>query len=258
MSHTIVLNLRNEQVITDIGSQLTLGRPNYRYELLRLALHAQLEDDRMGLRLSEAIGAIGASETPVRRAFDELCRFGLLMRQRRLIHLSMSASELTWDVLSTAGATPQQLKFRFGRGAQIRPPDALLRRARVILSSKIKGLWNAAWISGVPVALRDKRDLNIAGIPRLDLLARIPRNQQLDMNELHRLNPGFEREDNGLAPAPLVLTLTRSETEFRRADRVRKREACKGDVFLALLSAGLGDVARQYARTPRAAIARSA
>ena len=114
---------------------LPLLRPNYRYEVLRLLVGANLEDDgpqpeagvaahidrtQLGL-----IRAVGASQTPIRAALVALRDAGIVQSMRRL---ELEPEALTSEVLSRVGALPQVLKFRFERGAALRSPQELLLR----------------------------------------------------------------------------------------------------------------------------------
>jgi hypothetical protein len=224
-------------------------RPNYRYELLRLLLHATFEGGN--LLMGEAIDKIGASETPVRRAAGELRRFGLLAEKPRGLELAIKIPELTWEVLNATQAAPQQLRFRFARGAQIRRPQDLLKRATQMVRGKRPDEWNTMAISGVAAALDERSDLDIIGIPRVDLIAQVDRQFGFfDTYALHKLNPGLEREEKGLVPAPVVVSITHGNELLCRSRKVT-RIASHADVYLSLLSSGFPDVARQYAKRVR-------
>lgn len=104
-------------------------------------------------------------------------------------------------------------------------------------------------MSGVTVAQQECPAFDLAGLPRLDLTAHVPRTATtLDVTALRALDDGLELESSVLAPAPVVITLVRAE--HRVDDRALGwgiRTAAAADVFLALLDLGLRAQALQYA-----------
>jgi len=242
--------VEGEERVTDIGSRkLALDKPNYRYEVVRQLLHAQLEHGSVTLPMGSLINAIGVSETPIRRAVYQLRRFGLLAPRERLVQLAVLASELSWEVLVAAEATPQVLKFRFERGTQIRAPSYMLERAHYLLSYRGNDEWKNLSLSGVPVAQRDVPSLDITGTPRLDLQLLAGNHvSAFNMSDMHKLINGLELDENRLEPAPVAITVTRSRAQLERKNRARVRQAAKCDVLISLLALGLRSQAVQYAQ----------
>lgn len=239
------------------GSVVPLDKPNYRFEVLRLLLGASLEDDgpqpeagiaahikdtQLGL-----IDALGASPTPVRSALANLRDAGLIDSLR---WLEIEPEALSMEQLSRIGALPQTLRFRFERGARIKSPAELVRRAEPLLGPGGPQKWEPFSLSGAPVAQADEPGLDLMGTPRLDLLANIPRTDKtFDAEVMRLLDDGLEPEPNVLAPAPVVLTLVRAGTRFDRdAGIAQARCAHRCDVFLSLLDMGLRDQALQYVK----------
>lgn len=119
-----------------LPGQLALDRPNYRFEVLRLLLGASLE--RRGPQPQAGIGAhftgtqvglvgaLGVSPTPVRSALVALRDAGLI---RSLTRLEIAPAAISMEQLSRIGALPQTLRFRFERGARIKAPAELVKRA---------------------------------------------------------------------------------------------------------------------------------
>lgn len=248
---------RAEQRVASAESLLALERPNYRFEVLRLLLGASLEEDgpqpeagiaahiegtQLGL-----VDALGASPTPVRSALAALRDAGLI---RSLRWLEIAPEALSAELLSRLGALPQVLRFRFERGARIKTPVELLKRAEPLLGPKGSERWRCFALSGTPVAQSEAPTLDLVGIPRLDLIANVPRTgRTLNADLMRMLDQGLEPEPNPLAPAPVVVTLVRAGTRFDRdagLGQVRCAHPC--DVFLSLLDMGLRLQAMQYAK----------
>ena len=239
---------------------LPLDKPNYLFEVLRLLLGASLENGGLqpwqgiaarieGTQIG-LIDALGASATPVRGALAALRDAGLIRSLRRL---EIAPDTLSMEQLSRLGAVPQTLRFRFERGARIKPPAELVARALPLLGQGGPKRWQPFSLSGAPVAQKDAPGLDLIGTPRLDLVAHIPRGDKVfDAHVMRLLDDGLEPEPNVLTPAPVVVTLVRAGTRFDRdaeVDHARFAHPC--DVFLSLLDLGLRDQAIQYAKAIR-------
>jgi hypothetical protein len=231
-----------------------LDRPNYRYEVLRLLVAARLEAGPPA-RTQDLIQAIGASQTPVRQALDALRSAGVVHRASRRA-LEIHLEDISPELLARLGAQPQALRFRFERGAQVKPPAALLKRAQQLLQPPPgRTAWASLCLSGTPVAHQDVPGIDLMGVPRLDLVARVARHERVFHNRLLRLlDDGLEPEPNVLAAAPVVVTLVRADAAgvakgAPAPGAVRRASPC--DVFLSLVDLGLRAQAGQYARALR-------
>lgn len=227
-----------------------LDRPNYRYEVVRSLLTSYLQGSGW-LSVQTLTQEIGASQTPIRQALAEL-------KQADIVHmmgskLQLRAEDLSLELLAKVRALPQTLRLRFERGAQIKPPATLLQRALPLLGAQAPADWKTLLLSGTPVAQQEAAELDLMGVPRLDLVACVPRGAKaFDTKLLRMLDDGLEIEPNVLAPAPVVLTLVRADLPSERSvgiDQVRCAQA--GDVFLSLLDIGLRNQALQYAKAVR-------
>lgn len=240
-----------------------LPRPNYRYEALRLLIGAKLEDagqtqpDHVlrriatGLTPQQLIDELGTSQTPVRSALADLEKAGVVWSGGPGRGIQADPEALSMEVLGRLNALPQVLRFRFERGARLKPPLALLERVRPLLRLDAPPGWQAFALSGVPIAIQEVPELDLVGLPRLDLVASIERDSpDFDLNLLRLLDDGLELEPNVLAAAPVVVTLVRSGTEFFRSvpGLVDTRCATPADVLMALLDMGLREQALQYAK----------
>lgn len=229
---------------------LPLDRPNYRHEVLRLLLAADL-DASGPLPVNALIARVGVSQTPIRQALADLRASGLSRSKAR--GLQIAAEDLSTELLARVQALPQVLHFRFERGARIKPAAALLERALPLLAPDGPPDWRGFALSGAAVALRDVPDLDLLGLPRVDLVAHVPREAKtFDAAWLRLLDDGLEPEPSVVAPAPVVVTLVRGHTPlFRTEGPGRTHCAAPVDVFLSLLDMGLRGQALHYAQGVR-------
>lgn len=227
-----------------------LDRPNYRYEVVRLLLGANLEGSGPQ-PIQGLMDKIGASQTPIRQALSELKQAGVAHSGGRGVEVT--AEDLSTEPLAKLRALPQILRFRFERGAVIRTPAPLLQRVLPLLQPGAPVGWQALSLSGVSVAQTQVPSLDLVGLPRLDLVAHVERDAKaFDASLMRSLDDGLELEPNVLAPAPVTVALVRAEAE-RTCDAGLglTRCACPMDVFLSLLDLGLRDQALQYAKAIR-------
>lgn len=251
------LRVRMRLIITSANTSdrleagmVPLDRPNYRFEVMRLLLGADLETDGPQL-LKGLMGHIGASQTPIREALAELKASGTIRSPGRGVEVA--AEDVTTELLAKLGALPQTLRFRFERGARIKPSAELLNRAEPLLGPNGPKDWKQLALSGAAVAQQDAPGLDLIGTPRLDLVANVARDEKaFDTNVLRLLDDGLELEPNVLAPAPVVVTFVRADKVFvRDAGLGQVRCAYPMDVFLSLLDMGLREQALQYAKAVR-------
>jgi len=234
----------------DTRRPVRLSPPNYRYEILRILLEADLSGEQPPT-ISQLNELIGASQTPIRAALDELKASGLVRYTAG--SLQARAEEISLDALARTRAMPLTMRFRFELGAIIKSPAQLLERARSLLQARVGEPWSVMALSGVSAAQIDVPAIDIAGVPRIDLIAVIDRKQKtFDTTALRRLDDGLELQQNVLEPAPVVVTLVRSRiTRIRQDVSAGLRYASKSDVLMSLLDLGLREQARQYLRVLR-------
>lgn len=222
-----------------------LPRPNYRFEILRLLIDANLEG-KTRTRQQDLIDRIGASQTPIRAALNDLKKAGLLSPGAPA--LNVPPEQLTVELLAKVQALPQTLRFRFERGAQIKPPAMLLTRAIQLLQPDASKEWKPMALSGVPVAQAAVPQLDLIGLPRLDLVVHMGRDTEtFDTTLLRQIDDGLEPEPNVLAPAPVIVWIVRTGTPLHHDAAIdNARCASRGDVLLSLLDMGLREQAIQY------------
>ncbi|MBS0455973.1 MAG: hypothetical protein JSS44_01405 [Proteobacteria bacterium] len=225
-----------------------LERPNFRYEILRLLIEADLRGEKMSVK--QMIGSIEASQTPVRTALEGLRSAGMVEEKGATLYVR--PEDVTTELLAKAGAVPTTLRFRFEQGARIKPPAHLLQRCLPLLKPVADNSgWGRMALSGVAAAREDVPALDLIGLPRLDLVAQLShRISRFETGLLRQLDDGLEYEPSVLVPAPVVITIVRAKLMRARHDNDRV-SALKSDVFLSLLDIGLRDQALQYARAVR-------
>ena len=230
---------------------IPLERPNYKAEVLRVLVGASFANDGMW-SVKNLIQTIGSSQTPIRQALNDLKLAGLVTDWGRG-DVDLVPEDLTAQSLAKLQAAPQAMHFRFRRGAQIRSPAALLERALPLLRSDREGPWANMALSGVAVAQEEIPNIDLAGLPRLDLVAFVPRAAtSFDAKIMRRLSDELEHEPSVLAPTPVAVTLVRADEAKPRLDVIKHvRCASEVDVFLALLDLNLRQQAAQYATTVR-------
>ena len=232
------------------GGIVPLDRPNYRFEIVRQLIAADLQNESP-TTIGEMLDAIGASQTPIRHGLAGLKQAGLVRSTSG--GAILKTEDVSQETLAKLRAVSQTLRFRFERGAQIKPPATLAQRVLPLLRPDAPQEWRTTSLSGIAAALKDVPQLDVAGLPRLDLVVQVGRNRKsLDTSFLRLLDDGLEPEPNVLAPAPVVVTLVRAAIGTPREqgiERVRMAAAC--DVYLSLLDAGLRDVANHYAKAVR-------
>lgn len=229
---------------------LALERPNYRYEVLRLLLAANLEG--AGLQpVRSLVEGVGASQTPIRQALADLKDAGLA--RSRGGRIEVDAEGISLELLARLGALPQTFRFRFQRGAGIKSPATLLQRVMPLVGQGAPAGWQHFALSGTPVAHGEVPDLDLMGVPRLDLVAHVPRDAKtFDPGLLRLLDDGLELEPSVVVPSPVVVTLVRADSfAYRDAGLQHARCASQVDVFMSLLDIGLREQALHYARAVR-------
>lgn len=233
------------------ASWISVDRPNYRFEVVRQLAATGFEADGP-ISIKTLVDEIGASQTPIRQAISDLRKAGLVDAWGRGFTLDVEA--VSAESLAKVGAQPQKLAFRFERGARIKPPDALMMRALPLLgSTAAEGIWWSMALSGVAAARVDVPALDLIGLPRLDLVAQVPREVgRFEGGALRQLDDALELEPSVLAPAPVVVTLVRAQSvDLRDVGPEQTRYANQADVFLSLLDMGLREQALQYVRAVR-------
>jgi hypothetical protein len=231
-------------------ASIPLARPNYRYEILRILLEADLSGEPPPSIL-KLIQDIGASQTPVRAALDELKSSGVVRASTR--GLEVRAEDVSLETMARIRAMPPILRFGFERGANPKSPSRLLERAASLLGESYGRAWSMFALSGVAAAQHEAPTIDVAGIPRLDLVAIVGRAQKsMDASLMRMIDDGLELQQSVLEPAPVVVTLVRSRLgKVRQGPPPGPRYAARSDVLLALLDLGLREQSREYLRAVR-------
>lgn len=222
-------------------ASVRIGRPNYTFEVLRIIANS----NRSGadkLTIARITELIGASQTPIRRSLQMLKEAGLINGY------SCDVPEMTLELLARVGALPEVLRLRFKQGATPRSTQDLLDRAKRAFARSKR--WSTFALSGVPAAKNDYADIDLLGLPRLDLCLQTGRHaMSVDLEMLEDLDAGLEIEPNPTARAPIVIGLTRANIDLVRSPAHGGTPlASHFDVYLSLLDMGLRKQAVDYAK----------
>lgn len=230
---------------------VALDKPNWRYEVIRQLLCAAF--DAVGpLSAQQLCDRIGASQTPIRSALRELSLSGLV---RAYGHggFVVSPNDVHLESLGKAHALPQILRFRYERGAVVKSPAELLTRlphvyGEIPSSASVPNDWIAIGLSGTAAALHDQADFDLLGVPRLDLVARVPRSsKRFNADDIRMLDDGLEYEPAVTSHTPVALTLVRADTVDARNMGHGVSLAHAADVYLSLHDLGMREQAFEYA-----------
>lgn len=240
------------------ATSIAIERANFRYEVLRNLLNAGFRSEALQTS-AQMQREIDASQTPVRDALKSLIAIhGLIETWPGGMRVKPEA--VTRDVLTRTRSTPQTLRFRFERGAHIKPAETLLGRVHRLAQedkhppAEKNGSFLVFRLSGTAVAQRAVPAINLVGTPRMDLVLHLDRSAStFDAEQMRRLDDGLEYEPDVLAPAPVVVTVVRSpppEPTGRPSGDVD--DATPADVFLSLIDLGFREQALEYAQGVKA------
>ena len=244
---------RSEQPTNPIA----IERANFRYEVLRNLLNAGFRSSALQTS-GDMQREIGASQTPIREALKSLiASWGVI--ETWSDGMRITPESITQDVLTRTRSTPQTLRFRFERGAHIKPAEQLLERVHRLTSEGAcpttlkRGGFCVFRLSGTAVAQRAVPAINLVGTPRVDLVLHVDRSTlTFDAELMRRLDDGLEYEPDVLAQAPVVVTVVRSPPPQSTVSSGDIDDATPADVYLSLIDLGFREQALEYARGVRA------
>jgi|GEM_PF-6587570 hypothetical protein len=205
--------------------RIDLPKPVYLYEVLRHLLGAHASGRRI-VTPKEIQEAVGASAPTVRTALQSLAAAGVLKIGARGAATAFRSSSVPWtSVLNAFGARPPIRYFGYLE-TQGRDASELLQRTKRLIASD-----ESLALSGIAATRLYAPDLDLAGLPRLDLIARAADVDVLKF--VHQLDELLVPNPNPIGPAKLAITFTHAiETGFRKFGGVRT--GATGDLVLAL------------------------
>ena len=221
---------------------VSLDRPNYRFEVLRWLITAAAQQETQSVKSLE--GLTGASRTPIEAALDSLVSARLVSRLGRGRY-SVRPEDISIDVLAKLQALPQTVRFRYGLGAIPKPPGSLLSRVDHLLHLGRPGPWSEdVYLSGVAGAYAGRHDMDLMGVPRVDLVMHVRSKEGFATSLMRDLDDGLEPDRSPLDPAPVVITLVHGARITESASPARV--ASPGDIFLSMIDLGLKGPAMEY------------
>ncbi len=211
-----------------------LPRPDYLTEVLKLLLIRRVR--QLGPATTRWLcETIGCSYPTARRALDRLAPV-LTRHSDRRVELARFPKE-PWTEL-VAGGARLRASIRFeDRSGQPRSPQSLLRRLD-------QRAWKHVAVGGTVGAQLSCPELDIVGVPRLDLCVHAP-GDTLDLGFVEELDPALVRTDDPTAPARVVVHPIRRHLPLFEPRRDGVPRADEVECLLDLYEARLGAQADQ-------------
>ncbi len=209
--------------------QVRLSDPDYPGEILRLMILLWLTTDknasdivvsdplpyaqdspparnRQGFSITRLEQSIGASYRTVIRALDTLSP-GLKHYSDRSVAL-IAFPRMAWEKFVVLADTSRSTMYYADRSGQPRSPQSLMQRLQALSRQDIA-------IGGVAGAIRIYQDLDLAGLPRLDLHIHVP-GSNTDLSFIRKLDPALKETDvHDEKPSLAIHFLRRKESYFR-------------------------------------------
>lgn len=190
-----------DEVVRDKRSPAASGviRPDYFYIVFKLLLHQWLTVGEP-VTTSWLAQSAGCSYLTVARALRKLG--GLLDRKvDRRIGLRYFPREEFSRLLAVSDKVRSTSRF-VDRSGQLRSPEVHLRRLEKLEIPRVA-------LGGVLGARHYYRDLDLVGIPRLDLSLHCPK-KHADLSFIAQLDPALKREEDPLKTPNVVVHIVRS------------------------------------------------
>ncbi|MBI4702992.1 MAG: hypothetical protein HY744_17895 [Deltaproteobacteria bacterium] len=184
-----------------------LPRGEVFYEILKLLVHSWMLNS--GPMTSDALAkAAGCSYPTVADALRRLGR-AIARRSYRRVELAYFPKDEWAALVAVSDRVRSTMRFS-DRSGQPRPPESLLRRLRSLGRSDIA-------VGGVLGARHDAPELDIVGLPRLDLTVH-SRESRADLSFVERLDPALRPAENRDEPVALAVHFVqRPEPLFSQA-----------------------------------------
>jgi hypothetical protein len=162
--------------------------------------------DRQGFSITSLEQGIGASYRTVIRALDTL---GPALKQYSDHSVALTAfPRMAWEKFLVFADTARSTKYYSDRSGRPRSPQSLMQRLQALPRHDIA-------IGGIAGAMRIYQDLDLVGLPRLDLHIHAPRSS-MDLSFIRKLDPALkETGAHDEKPALAIHFLRRKKSYFR-------------------------------------------
>lgn len=244
------LNLLQEVISRDVPHEhmVRLPDPDYPGETLRLMILLWLTTDenasdivasdtlpyardrspardRQGFSITSLEEGIGASYRTVIRALDT---FGPALKQYSDRSVALTAfPRMAWEKLVVLADTSRSTKYYADRSGQPRSPRSLMQRLQALQRQDIA-------IGGIAGAIRIYPNLDLVGLPRLDLHIHAPRSST-DLSFIRKLDPALQETDAHDEKPSLAINFLRRKKSYFRIDNHQRLWAdpveCLIDLF---------------------------
>lgn len=162
--------------------------------------------DRQGFSITRLEQSIGASYRTVIRALDTL-RPGLKQYSDHSVALT-AFPRMAWEKFVILADTSRSTMYYADRSGQPRSPQSLMQRLQALSRQDIA-------IGGIAGAMRIYQDLDLVGLPRLDLHVHVP-GSNTDLSFIRKLDPALKETDaHDEKPSLAIHFLRRKESYFR-------------------------------------------
>lgn len=162
--------------------------------------------DRQGFSINSIEKSTGTTYRTVIRALDSL---GPVLKQYSDRSVALTAfPRMAWEKFLVLADTSRSTKYYTDRSGQPRSPKSLMQRLQALPRQDIA-------IGGVAGAMRIYKDLDLVGLPRLDLHIHAP-GSNTDLSFIRKLDPALKETDvHDEKPSLAIHFLRRKESYFR-------------------------------------------
>jgi hypothetical protein len=162
--------------------------------------------DRQGFSINSLEKSTGTTYRTVIRALDSL---GPVLKQYSDRSVALTAfPRMAWEKFLVLADTSRSTKYYTDRSGQPRSPKSLMQRLQALPRQDIA-------IGGVAGAMRIYKDLDLVGLPRLDLHIHAP-GSNADLSFIRKLDPALKETDvHDEKPSLAIHFLRRKESYFR-------------------------------------------
>lgn len=192
--------------------------------------------DRQGFSITSLEQDIGASYRTVIRALDTL---GPALKQYSDRSVALTAfPRMAWEKFVVLADTCRSTKYYADRSDQPRSPQSLMQRVQALPRQDIA-------IGGIAGAIRIYPDLDLVGLPRLDLHIHAP-GSSADLSFIRKLDPALKETDAHDEKPSLAIHFLRRRKSYFRIDNDKRLWADPVECLIDLLTMRMDYQALQF------------
>lgn len=192
--------------------------------------------DRQGFSISSLEEGIGVSYRTVIRALDTL---GPALRQYSDHSVALTAfPRMAWEKFMVLADSSRFTKYYADRSGQPRSPQSLMQRVQALPRQDIA-------IGGIAGVMRIYPDLDLVGLPRLDLHIHAP-DSSTDLSFIRKLDPALKETDAHNEKPSLAVHFLRRKKSYFRIDNDRRLWVDPVECLIDLLTMRMDIQALQF------------